>query len=98
MATLKASVISPCAGDQTMPNLATDRWGGPAGDFAYAGLSLSGGAFVLTVVDLDPTSSCFPSATYEQVTPNASNPEGQYGLVVGGSPDTSAGAATVVEL
>lgn len=96
--TYQATVASPCSGSQTLPEINSTTWSGPTGSFTLATLAIGPTTCYLTIIDVNPSSSCFPSKTYAQVTPNTSDPSGQYGLLVGGSPDTSAGSASITVL
>lgn len=92
-----ANVATPCSGDQDLNEINANLYQGTVGDFDLGVLAsdVSQG-WLLTIYDYsDPGSSCFPSITYGQVTPNASDPTGAYGKMVGGSPDTSAGSADI---
>lgn len=95
---LQITVASPCAGTQTVNTVATDIWAGASGSFSYAILSLDPTAtfFQFTVYTNDTGSPCYPFAAFGQVTPDTSDPAGQYGLMVGGSPDTGAGSGSVI--
>lgn len=90
MSTLQANVTSPCPGTQTLPSVGTNAWGGALGSYTFAAIGLNAAqtGFVLVITDFTPGSSCFPSTTMDQDTPNATDPTGQYG----------AGSATVIEL
>lgn len=92
------SVSSPCTGTQTVSQISTTRYQGSSGSFTLVVLVQDATlGWVLTVYDYaNPLGSCFPFAQYSQVTPNTSDPTSSaYGLLVGGSPDTTQGAATV---
>ncbi|MEM1208421.1 MAG: hypothetical protein AAGI54_04060 [Planctomycetota bacterium] len=79
--TLTATVASPCIGSQSLSNFGPNAWGGAAGDFTYAavGLNAAQTGFILVVTQLDVSSACFPSRTFDQDVPNATDPTGQYG-------------------
>lgn len=92
------TVTSPCEGDQTINEVTSDLFTGTVGDFTMAVLALdtTNGRWLLTVYDYsNPSGPCYPFAQYGQVDPDASDPVGGYGKMVNGSPDTSAGAASV---
>lgn len=93
-----AKVTSPCSGDQTLSQINADLYQGTVGDFDLGVLaSHTSQGWLLTIYDYsNPGSSCYPFITYGQVTPNASDPTGPYGKMVGGSPDTSVGSASIV--
>lgn len=93
-----ATLSSPCSGDQTLNQVNTNLYTGTSGDFT-AGVLASDPTlgWVLTIFDYSNTSSpCYPSIQYGQVTPNTSDPSGSYGKLVGGSPDTDEGEASVL--
>ena len=91
------TVDSPCDGDQTIDENNSSLYQGSVGDFSLVVLALdSSSEWVLTVYDYgNPSGSCFPYVQFGQVTPDSSDPTGAYGLLVGGSPDTSAGEASI---
>ena len=94
---LSVTVITPCNGTQTVNSVSPNLYQGTSGDFTLVILSSDPNqGWLLTVYDYsNPTGPCYPSVTYGQVTPNASDPKGSYGKMVDGSPDTTAGSASV---
>ena len=94
---LTATVSSPCSGTQTLDQISSNLYAGTSGSFTYVVLASDPNqGWLLTVYDYsNPSSPCYPSITYGQVTPNASDPKGSYGKMVGGSPDTTAGLASI---
>ena len=93
-----ATMNTPCSGTQTLTKINNDLYQGTLGNFTLGVLSSdpSQGWF-LTIYDYGSTSSpCYPSIQYGQVTPNTSDPSGSYGKMVGGSPDITAGEASVL--
>lgn len=92
-----ATVSSPCSGSQTLEQINANLYQGTSGDFTYGVLaSHPSYGWLLTIYDYsNPSGPCYPSIEYGQVTPNASDPNGLYGKMVGGAPDTSSGEAIV---
>lgn len=93
-----ATMSSPCSGDQTLNQINANLYQGVAGDFTLGVLASDPTlGWTLQIYDYSSTSSpCYPSITYAQVTPNTSDPSGTYGKLVGGSPDTDEGEASVL--
>lgn len=96
---LTITVSSPCLGNQTVTEVIPQLYQGSTGNFTFAVLSSHPTyTWQLIIYDYaDPSSPCYPNAVYGQVTPNASDPTGLYGLQVNGqgTPDPSAGSAAV---
>lgn len=99
MPSLTVSVATPCSGIQTVTDVSPTLYTGSTGAFTFVILSSHPTyGWLLVVYDQSNTSSpCYPNAQYGQVTPNASDPKGLYGLLVGGTgtPDTAAGSANI---
>ena len=76
----KINVNSPCTGDQIVNKVAPTHYTGAAGDFTYAVLtrSPSSTTWRFTIYDYSGAPACFPNKTFEQITPNASDPAGTY--------------------
>lgn len=95
-------VTSPCPGIAIVVYYGPQFYAGNAGAFTAAQLSLIPGQTRWTVVIFDyanPGGPCFPTRTFVQQTPNASDPEGGYvGLDSSGNPDPSEGSLSVVAL
>lgn len=93
-----ATMTTPCSGDQTLNKVNDDLYQGTSGDFTLGVLASDPTlGWKLTIYDYSSTTSpCYPSIVYAQVTPDSSDPSGTYGKLVNGSPDTSAGEASVV--
>lgn len=97
--TYTVAVMSPCDGNQSISQVNDKLYTGMVGDFTMVVLALdtTSGRWLLTVYDYsDPSGPCYPFAQFGQVTANPSDPTGGYGKMVNGSPDTGAGAATVL--
>jgi hypothetical protein len=95
---LTAIVSSPCPGTQTLNQATPNVYQGISGSFDYVVLAADPTyGWLLTVYDYSsPSAPCYPNTAFGQVIPDTSDPTGDYGKVVNGSPDPSAGAATVV--
>lgn len=92
-----ASVNSPCTGDQTLDEISSSLYQGTSGNFSVGVLiSDATQGWLLTIIETGSGSSCYPSITYGQVTPNSSDPTGTYGEMVNGSPDTGSGEASIL--
>ena len=93
-----ATISTPCSGTETLNQINTSLYQGSGGSFSLVVLASDPSqGWLMTVYDYSSTSSpCYPFVQYGQVTPNASDPAGSYGKMVNGSPDTSAGSASVV--
>ena len=93
-----ATMTSPCTGDQTLTKINDDLYQGTAGDFNLGVLASDPSlGWTLLIFDYSSTTApCYPSIQYAQVTPDTSDPSGSYGKLVNGSPDTSAGEASVL--
>lgn len=94
---LTATIDSPCSGVQTLEQVNANLYQGTVGSFDYGVLSADPSqGWILTIYDYSSSSSpCYPSIQYGQVTPDGSDPTGEYGKMVSGSPDTDAGAASI---
>lgn len=92
-----ATITSPCSGSQTLEEVNASLYQGTVGDFTLGVLAADPSqGWLLTIYDYSSSSSpCYPSVVYGQVTPD-DDPQGSYGKMVNGSPDTDAGAAAVV--
>lgn len=94
---ITATIVSPCSGAQTLEQVNNNLYQGTVGSFDFGVLAAhSSQGWILTIYDYSSSSSpCYPSIQYGQVTPDAEDPTGEYGKMVGGSPDTDAGAASI---
>ena len=90
------SVHSPCTGEQIVSKVDSNLYVGSNGDFNYALLTKppSSSAWLLTIYDFSG-SACTPFKNYTQVTPNAGDPSGGYGLDTPSGPDPALGEATI---
>ena len=69
------------------------------GSIGELALAILNGTLMLTVYDCSvPSRSCFPYLEYGQATPDTSEPTGNYGKMVNGSPDTIVGLAPVSQM
>ena len=97
MSTLLVTVTSPCPGNQAVSPINPQIYQGATGTFTYVVLSANPSyGWLLVVYDYSsPDGPCYPNALFGQVTPNAQDPFGAYGMLVNGTPDTNAGSALV---
>lgn len=92
------NVVTPCPGNQVVTKIANTHYTGSNGDFTYAILTRGSQdtAWRVVVYDYSSTSTpCYPTKTFEQVTPDADDPSGVYYGLTDSGPDQSEGELSV---
>jgi len=97
----EVKVDTPCVGTQTVAKISDTFYSGTTGDFTSVNMGLPPGesAWEITIYNYGGVTGCTTTSLFGQVTADANDPEGEYGLLdSNGDPDTSLGELNVTEL
>ncbi len=97
--TYLVKVITPCQGQQLVTQQGPTFYAGNSGNFDFAQVARPSTAtqWAVNIYEYtNPSSPCYPSKQFKQVTPNASDPRGPYqGVDSSGNLDPAEGEANV---